>query len=491
MTSRAIMAPRPPLRELWLGIVMLFGAVVLSAALVKRPFEMGSLALASLAMMAVGTVTFFWPKHALRLAFGILVVGSMRLRERDALASVAGVIDAQIMFELGCYGAVCLIAVIALFRSRYWRRVSIPEGLLIGFVLLAFISTAWTPVAKIAVVRTAQVAIVLLVSYAATGILGPTRALRVLFVSLTAIALTASAITVLVPSTSLWVSASAGAVKFLNNPDGVASGRFAWFAMHPSTIGTFTAAAALYWMAELMDFGDGKRGSRRVSWIALLLLLCVVFAAKSRGPMAALFAGTCVLVFWRIIRSRTLVILVPLVAAFLLVAVVAMPSPLELLQEGEAVQNPIAAFLLRDEGFSTFMTLNGRTELWAAIIPLIVSRPVLGYGYLAGRLVLMDKVLWSPGHAHNALIQTLLDLGAVGMLFLWVPIATILIPRLPGAVTQAAHVRRAQAVIGAVAACVVAHSMADASFASYPGFELVSLFACISAISLLRRGDVR
>jgi O-antigen ligase len=65
--------------------------------------------------------------------------------------------------------------------------------------------------------------------------------------------------------------------------------------------------------------------------------------------------------------------------------------------------------------------MSGRKGLWDAELSLFSARPILGYGYVASRGVLLTVLPWA-GEAHNALGETALDLGFAGMLILWVPL---------------------------------------------------------------------
>jgi len=67
-------------------------------------------------------------------------------------------------------------------------------------------------------------------------------------------------------------------------------------------------------------------------------------------------------------------------------------------------------------------TLTGRTLLWAALIPFIGERPLLGFGYSAfwtGSNApaedLWLQIGWEAPHAHNGYLDLMIDLGAVGL----------------------------------------------------------------------------
>lgn len=67
------------------------------------------------------------------------------------------------------------------------------------------------------------------------------------------------------------------------------------------------------------------------------------------------------------------------------------------------------------------VTLTGRTDLWQDLLPLIWHRPLLGSGldatfggYFSPVHEVWIQNRWDPQHAHNALLQIVLDLGIVG-----------------------------------------------------------------------------
>jgi O-antigen ligase len=66
-------------------------------------------------------------------------------------------------------------------------------------------------------------------------------------------------------------------------------------------------------------------------------------------------------------------------------------------------------------------TLTGRTELWAVVVEKIKESPWLGYGYGASHFILSRDVTgfgWDHPHAHNMILQSLLNVGVIGTLFL-------------------------------------------------------------------------
>lgn len=71
-------------------------------------------------------------------------------------------------------------------------------------------------------------------------------------------------------------------------------------------------------------------------------------------------------------------------------------------------------------------TLTGRTAIWAAAVPYIWHRPVLGWGFMAfwsptnpvsGAISAALGWGWLPNEAHNGLYEALLEVGVVGTAF--------------------------------------------------------------------------
>jgi O-antigen ligase len=67
-------------------------------------------------------------------------------------------------------------------------------------------------------------------------------------------------------------------------------------------------------------------------------------------------------------------------------------------------------------------TFNGRTPLWAIAGENIGENPFLGVGYYATRYYL-TATLWTPGHTHNAYVETAMSLGLIGLSMLLIFLA--------------------------------------------------------------------
>jgi O-antigen ligase len=102
----------------------------------------------------------------------------------------------------------------------------------------------------------------------------------------------------------------------------------------------------------------------------------------------------------------------------------------------------------------------------------MAEHAVLGYGYQASRATLLDVASWA-GYAHNALMQTLLDLGIAGAVALGLLVAI--------ALSAAIRPRLAPWLRGTSATLMVflaLNCVGTESFAGAPGFETLLLFVC-------------
>jgi O-antigen ligase len=141
---------------------------------------------------------------------------------------------------------------------------------------------------------------------------------------------------------------------------------------------------------------------------------------------------------------------------------------------------PFMAFLLRGQAMEEFLSLSGRTEFWQHVHALFLKHPLLGYGYLASRSMLLQG-LPRAGEAYNALAASLLDVGVIGTALVWFALMRAFLSSLLGTLRISGtggwqHV----SVFGALLFLVL-HSLVDATFAGTPGYQVLLLFATVLA----------
>lgn len=164
---------------------------------------------------------------------------------------------------------------------------------------------------------------------------------------------------------------------------------------HPLTIGGRAGIMAL--LALL--FYSLERKTRMVAVAFGCAVIIALTGAKTAFLAAALAVGLLFALRRRMIAGIGFVAAIGVLA----VLVISMTS----------VGSYVRDYLKNDE----FMTLSGRTELWAAAWPDIQSHFILGNGYVSSKLVSMDKdVSWYAGHMHNGFLESLYNNGLLGLL---------------------------------------------------------------------------
>ena len=419
------------------------------------------------------------PQHLLPVAVFLVLVAGTKFRNRDPTASLANVLDGQIILELAIFGLIALILGMAILSpSLQTLRLKTTERLLIAFVVLAACSVLWSSAPMLTVVRTVQLAILLALGLIASRVMGASGTLRAVGVALTVYVLVCAALATAFP----WAQGL--------REDAQGRVRFSWFAMHSISASTLTAVAILYVLCIALFAPDGWK--RRWVGVPIVLLFLplgtIMVAANSRGPLFALVGTICALLAFRYLHPVTTLTLVATGALLVLVGTVYGVTPESLLAQSTHSDSRVAEMVLRGQTVSEFGTLTGRTELWVGIMPYYFDRPLFGYGYQASRSVLLAVRPWA-GHAHNALIQSLMDLGLVGAVLLWIPFARALFARPPARARARSVTTWQSATVFAFAMFALLTSVSDVAFAGPPGYETLLVFCSIAVVERMARDE--
>ncbi len=467
-----------PLKEANWWLLALMGALIASYALVMKPSILGALAVGGFAVLLLCIATYLWPVRVMQWMFFLLMWGSTQFRVRDETATLQGIADLQVLFQLGVSGAALAAAAVAMLTDAFPRtRLLLSEWLLAGFGLLAFMSLAWSSIPTVTAIRAVQVLILVFFIGVAVRVLGPSRALHALFVS--AVCYTIIGVTIRL--------ATGGGYQKIDLNGAV---RFTWLYIHPIIAGTYAMSAALFLVVHsLYREGRVKLLSRVLPWMLVGVLLVVALATRSRGPVFAGIGGLGVLVFYKYSRPWVTAVALPALLAVGLSAWAVLPVLTEWLGTGAAAGSAAGAFLLRGEGLDGLLDLNGRVGLWTDLLPLFREKVFLGSGFLASREFILEYRHWAS-EAHNSLVQSLLDVGIIGTVFLWLAVVLTFVPFAGGKAASPTS-RRARAIGITMLFFVVLNSMTTASFAGAPGYESLLAFTCIVAVAANRRGDPR
>ncbi len=179
--------------------------------------------------------------------------------------------------------------------------------------------------------------------------------------------------------------------------------------VHPNLQASFCAAICLGSLC-LLD----RPGPLRYAWMAYAVLgLVFLLLTKSRTATVALVAGCAVIALFRVPRRRGLAY--GLTAAWLLSAAVLAAS-----MAGIDLERNVLATILIGRTDSA-MSLTGRVPLWHHLLATVNDRILTGFGlgafWTPQHIHLASAVVGSGiTHAHSAYIETVLNLGIVGLI---------------------------------------------------------------------------
>jgi O-antigen ligase len=249
--------------------------------------------------------------------------------------------------------------------------------------------------------------------------------------------------------------------------------RFRWFAIHPIDAATLTGAAAIGLLGVIVfnrtpgvpvSAGLAMRG-------AFLVLVTLLVLTSSRAPMIALAVAIGLLFLLRMrpaFRAAAV-----LTAAAALTVLVVYVSEFRAWVEGIARQDTIVSrLMLRNQTVDDVFELNGRIGLWQELGPIVTDHVALGAGYQASRAALLEVADWAS-YAHNALLQTVLDLGMVGLVSM---LALILLGFRAG--FRRTNPPWVRATVPALMLFLVVNSLSSESFGAAPDIELMAIFLC-------------
>jgi O-antigen ligase len=148
------------------------------------------------------------------------------------------------------------------------------------------------------------------------------------------------------------------------------------------------------------------------AWRMLYICLSVLLVVMTQSVTGEIVLGClfifCFAVAWlpRLeVRERMIALLIGLVSSVALLSVA-------------IVDERSIAFMLGKDP-----TLTGRTAIWASVMPAILKRPILGYGFRAfwrgyqGESAAVSLAThWAVPSAHNGLLEIWLTLGLIGVL---------------------------------------------------------------------------
>jgi exopolysaccharide production protein ExoQ len=208
--------------------------------------------------------------------------------------------------------------------------------------------------------------------------------------------------------TTLHLVTGIGAELWLGTFDPLTPGyRFAG-TLHPNQQGINCGILAIS-AAFLSRAARSPRG-RALATLLLCAAVSAIVLTRSRTALAAVILA--LLFFFALDASpmRRISLATISTAGFSLLALLA--------ANGILPASPRALLLGRN---SSLTTLTGRTDIWSYALQRVVDRPIAGYGYNSfwsarHTAEVSQAVDWKISEGHSAYLDTLLNLGAVGLM---------------------------------------------------------------------------
>ncbi|WP_370949024.1 O-antigen ligase family protein [Amycolatopsis sp. cg5] len=322
-----------------------------------------------------------WP---VACVLALVVASDYKFRLRANDQAVTGNADLFVLAEIGTYGLVAVFLFVRFRPNTRVRRPDVVTFLSYAYALILAGSALYSPYLKLALVRGAQVLVVLALSRALARHAKPADMHRL-----------AHGFFVLI----------AGSVLFgllVHFPQGkLQAGRFTWLYVHPVEAGEMLAIAVVLLAGYVLAHGLDRAGPRWPLPVYLVLLaICVggLVATKTRGAVIGAIVGVLLVVWTRWRGQRK-------VEAGVVLAVVLITIAL-------SSSSAIESFFARGESLAKLSTLNSRTDLWGYAFELFPQHPLYGFGLTASRGLFLESI--GLGGGHNALVNLLMDTGILG-----------------------------------------------------------------------------
>jgi hypothetical protein len=394
------------------------------------------------------------PRWPVLCVLALIVASDYKFRLRANDQSVAGNADPFVLLEIGLYALVgCFLFVRFRPRPRI-RRGNLVTCLGFAYALVLAGSALYSPYPELALVRAGQVLVVVALSrsIARHGTLADLHRIAHGYILL----ITGSVLFgLLMPFPQLRTQA----------------GRFTWLYVHPVQAGEMLAIAVVLLAGYVVTYGLERTGPRwRLPVYPALLAVCAggLLATKTRGAVLGAIVGILVVVWTRWRGQRK--VEAGVVLAVVLIAIALTSS------------SAIESFFARGESLARLSTLNSRTDLWGYAFDLFPQHPLYGFGLTSSRGLFLDTI--GLGGGHNAVINLLIDTGALGA-FIWLALlAAILITTMRLSRTRTGLASRDRCVILALTLAMIANSVFTEGLGAPANVSCTWLFVIIAWLNL-------
>jgi hypothetical protein len=221
----------------------------------------------------------------------------------------------------------------------------------------------------------------------------------------------------------------------------------------------------------LMLYSPRKR--RWPIWVGAVALIIMVVAGGKTGIIAGIFAG---ILFYGLQKRFKAVLIFAGVAAVMLVLALKF--------------TPLADYMANYSQLEAGSSFTGRTGLWAFVLPFILQKPIIGYGFNASRFIAVvhPDTPFASTHMHNSLIEAMYNNGLIG-LSLILMVQFVIVRNLWRTIRMAATPELRYMAVGCLAAFInlFINGMFNATFGGRPDAPYMMLIGLVVVSIRLRQ----
>ena len=183
----------------------------------------------------------------------------------------------------------------------------------------------------------------------------------------------------------------------------------------PTGLGRYAGFAVILFFVYLL------RSSKKTFWfsfISFVTFLAVLIFTRARTSVVAVLGS---LLFISFLKSKSKIQYLTIGATFLMLFWgIGFFSPFfSYINNESLLGGTLASTISTDEKLNTVVTLSGRTTgIWPAAWHLFLQSPIVGFGFFA------DRIFLEGHHAHNLVLEALVQSGALGTGFFLVSLLT-------------------------------------------------------------------
>ena len=385
--------------HVWTAVAVTWSALIAGAIIFASARVAVLVAIAPAAgMLAIAAL----PAALNRRAFGLMLTWAGLLAPFIVVeARNVSNVQASLLTPLNVFQGIAPMMFLVVAQLVYRKRILPlrgPERALLGFGGACVLSTIWSIDAVATALRSVQLLVVYLLLILLVRQLGSPKAIVRHLVGAVYVSIAAALVGVVVdPSFAL---APASTYDYTRRITVFTAPRLQAVLpyIHPDLLGLLSAVALLSLIAGV---GPRWSRSRHVQIVTLAAASVVLVLTQTRSALFLLLIGLLVLAAVDA-RSRSRVLVMAMIAVVVILLV-------------PALQSQLSDHLRRGQDSTSLGTLTGRTTTWHFALVQWAQRPLTGFGYYAGHRFSSFSASRDLSNLDNMYVETLVDVGLVGL----------------------------------------------------------------------------